>query len=405
MTLLPLSVIVVSRHRTTALLRCLKALMQQDHPATEVIVVADPAAVLPVVGLGVPIKTATFNIPNISAARNLGLSIAGGDVVAFIDDDAVAEPTWASRLVAPFADAQVVAATGFIRGRNGISYQWRALEVDAMGQDHPIKLPMAGVTLRAGTGQRAVKTTGTNCAFRAATLRAVGGFDPAFCFYLDEADANLRLAPHGLTAIVPGAQVHHGYLASERRRSDRVPLDLTQIAASTAVFTRRHAPEGLAQGKALLWQDQKARALRHMIAGRIEPRDVQRLMATLDAGWVEGMARAVGMPPPLPSGPPDFRPLDGLGPRVGAFLTGRSRQRASLFAQADRAVADGRITTVLCLSTGWRRHQHSFDSRGFWLQTGGIWGRSDRDGPRPGPATLAQRKDDERRRLADFRPV
>ena len=56
------------------------------------------------------------------------------------DDDAVAEPTWLSRLSAPFANAKVVAATGFIRGRNGFSFQWQACEVDAQGIDHPLDI-------------------------------------------------------------------------------------------------------------------------------------------------------------------------------------------------------------------------------------------------------------------------
>ena len=37
------SVIVVCRHRNFDLLRCLAALAQLDHPAFEVVVVADPA--------------------------------------------------------------------------------------------------------------------------------------------------------------------------------------------------------------------------------------------------------------------------------------------------------------------------------------------------------------------------
>ncbi|MES2906736.1 MAG: RNA polymerase factor sigma-54, partial [Pseudomonadota bacterium] len=48
---------------------------------------------------------------------------------------------------------------------------------------------------------------------------AMGGFDPAFRFYLDETDLNLRLAATGaMTAIVPVAQVHHGFAESDLQR-------------------------------------------------------------------------------------------------------------------------------------------------------------------------------------------
>lgn len=400
-----LSVIVVSRHRAAALARCLAGLRQQDHPKTEIIVIADPVGVAAVAGPGPGLKVAVFDKANISAARNAGLALAAGRVVAFIDDDAVPEPSWASRLVAPFSNASVVAATGFVRGRNGISYQWRASQIDCHGQDHNLDVPTDTTTLHTGTAQRTVKTQGTNCAFRASTLRQIGGFDPNFRFFLDEADVNLRLAAHGLTAIVPLAQVHHGFLASERRRGDRVPLSLFDIGASTAVFLRRHAPDALEQGLALMLAQQRKRALQHMITGRIEPGTVTRLIASLHHGWAEGMARPIAQLPPLAAMAPPFRPLPGLGPRPGLLLAGRSSGHDTMVKQAVRAVAAGQIVTVLSLSPGWRPHWHRFDPAGFWVQNGGLWGKSERTAPRPGMMQLQDRQRDEALRLEKFRPI
>ena len=97
------SVVVVSRGRPEALTLCLTGLGQLIHPNFEIVVVADPeglAATL-AAGWGDRVKMVSCDVPNISIARNLGIEQAAGEVVAFIDDDAVPEPTWLAALTAP----------------------------------------------------------------------------------------------------------------------------------------------------------------------------------------------------------------------------------------------------------------------------------------------------------------
>ncbi len=410
MTTVPsISVVIVSWQRPDTLRRCLLGLQQQDHPALEVCLVADTSGqtVLESLrGTGLDCRFAANPGGNISLARNIGLQLAAGDVVAYIDDDAVAEPTWASRLARAFLIPEVVAATGYTIGRNGISLQWAATETDATGQDHP--LPISPDTRRhKGTQKRAVKPVGTNCAFRRSALLAVGGFDPAYRFYLEDADMGLRLAPHGLTAVVPEALVHHAFAASSRRAANRVPTDLTEIGASTMVFLRRHAaasdvPATLARLRA----EQAARLLVHQQARRLSMADVARLTATLEAGIKDGANRPLSPLAPFDTPqPPAFLRLPGTGPKPGKVIAGRIWRRARLLDQAAKAAAAGQIVTVICMSPTPRAHRMQFTDQGFWLQTGGLFGRSTRQGPRLRLFSLKKRIAQETARVAAYRPI
>ena len=396
------SVIVVSRHRPEHLALCLRALAQLDHPDFEVIVVADPEGLA--VTEGLPIKRVAFDEANISAARNAGIAVAAAPVIAVIDDDAVPEPTWLSRLSAPFADPQVVAAGGFVRGRNGISYQWKASQTDRLGVSHALTVDEAQTSLLPPPQGGAIRTEGTNCAFRRDAVAAMGGFDPAFRFYLDETDLNLRLAASGgLTAIVPLAQVHHGFAASARRRDDRTPTDLHEIGASSAVFWRKHRPADEIPGAtARLVAEQRARLAGYVADGRLSRAALAPLLQTLTEGLRDGTTRPIDPLPAIdPAGAP-FLPF-AAGPRPRRIIAGRIWQTRTKRAEAARVVAEGAIVSLFLFAPSIRRHRVRFHPDGYWEQSGGLWGKSERDEPAFTPWRFAARLRREIARIAPFR--
>lgn len=402
------SVIIVSQGRPDHLELCLLSLRQQDHTAFEVIVVADQPGLDRVAAMGLTgeVKAQLNTIPNISVARNNGLALAAAPVCAFIDDDAVAEPTWLSRLTAPFADESVAAAGGFVRGRNGISLQWGARWIDARGSEHPLQVPQAPSVHRGAPG-RAIKTEGTNCAFRRDTICAMGGFDPAYAFYLDETDVNMRLArARAVTAIVPLAQVHHGSAPGPRRGGNRVPRSLFDIGKSTMVFLRRHVDAvDIPQAIDDAVEQQRRRVLRHMVAGNAEPRDVRRLMHSLSLGIAAGRSPDLRPLPPVVAAGVPFLPFPGTGPRPGLLLAGRPWSRRALRHRAEQAVRQGGVVTLLTLSPTVAFHHVRFVSPGIWEQRGGLFGKADRSGPLMRGVTFAKRVEEERARLRIFRPT
>jgi hypothetical protein len=50
----------------------------------------------------------------LSAGRNTGVAACTGDVVAFLDDDAAADPTWAAAMLAAYTDETVVGVGGLV---------------------------------------------------------------------------------------------------------------------------------------------------------------------------------------------------------------------------------------------------------------------------------------------------
>jgi len=403
------SVVVVSRGRPEPLRRCLTALRQLDHPEFEVVVVADAAGLWAVadMGLSALVKTERCDEANVSLARNRGIALAAGEVVAFIDDDAVPEPTWLSRLCAVFSDDRVAAAGGVVIGRNGLSVQWGPAWCDALGNRHPLEAETRTVSLHEGAPGAAVRTEGTNMAMRRALLAQMGGFDPAYRFYLDDTDLNMRQAEAGqITAIVPLAQVHHGFAAGPHRRADRVPVTLFEIGASAEVFLRRHAPPGAAGPRlASLRAEQRRRLLQHMVAGGIEPADVARLLGTFDAGVAEGRRRPLIVPPPIGAPEAAFLPLPGTGPRPPRLVAGWWWQGPALRRRARRWADEGALVTMIRLSPTTLWHRARFHPDGYWEQTGGLFGRSRRDGPLLHRAGFRARLADELERIGRIRPV
>ncbi len=377
------SIVIVSRHRPAALRRCLLAISQLDYDPYEVVIVADPASCTNMreVPQAAHAKLIPYDEANISVARNLGINAAAGAIIAFIDDDAVPEPSWLKFLIAPFAHEDTAAAGGYVRGRNGISWQYQARSVDKTGHTAPIELDKGQATILIPDNNRAIKTEGTNMAVRRDVLEKLGGFDPRFRFYLDETDLNLRLAALELcTAIVPLAQVHHGFEASARRGPDRAPRDLFEIGASWAVFLNKHCAADLRQETwGLAQASERKRALEHMVSGALEPRDVSRLMRGLRDGYAQGSAR---QPEPMqidPVAADTFLPNPPKHAIGSVVVSGRVwfRSRLRRLARSDSNV--GNIVTLILLSPTALFHRVSFTSDGYWEQSGGLFGKSERN--------------------------
>jgi GT2 family glycosyltransferase len=402
------SLIIVSRMRQAGLRRLVSSLRFQTYLNFEVIIVGDApdAGFLSDLPFANNIHYIAFDQPNISAARNIGLGYAQGEIVAFCDDDAVPDPGWLAKLVQPFVDSDVASAGGYVRARNGIEFQWTSLTCDALGEDSSIDIPeVAPFTIVPFDGTRFAKLQGTNCAFRRSALLEINGFDEGFRFFLDETDVCLRLAKIGyLSAFVPFAQVHHGFEESEQRTHARVPRNLFEIGASQRRYLAKHAPDKDHQPTMdRLFHDQNARLVSLMVDGFIEPRDVAKLLATLTSGLQHdpNVHLSGGIKEQLRV----FRSFGHKSQVEMVALAGTRLSRAKLIGGAIDLGKNGRSTMVFRFSLTSFYHKRVFDLRGFWIQTGGLFGKSKRTDKPMSHHTIKSRVLRELKEMADIFPV
>ncbi len=287
------SVVIVSHKRPMELERAVASLAYQSLTNFEIIVVADRP---PLVhhAVAAPVRYLEFAEANISRARNQGVKRSKAPIVAFCDDDCVPDPYWLERLIAPFYEERQVAATGgYVRGRNGISYQWKGVGFLQNGEDIALDVDESKPWhVFRPSKDFYVKTVGTNCAFRVNKLREIRGFDEGFHYYLDDTDINLRLQDAGYsTAIVPGAQVIHNFAQSRGRSHARIPQSLYDLGSSTNLFLRKHLPAELEINLRRFYQDQEQRLKEYFYYGRITKKQKNKLLRDLNNGLVSGAVR------------------------------------------------------------------------------------------------------------------
>jgi len=234
--------------------------------------------------------------PGLSGARNTGVELARSEIVAFLDDDAAAEPTWIEHLVAPYSDPSVLGCGGkVVPALGGPRPGWWPLEFDWVIGCSYLGMPQVRTDVR--------NVIGANMSARRNAVVEVGGFPdgigrvgtrPVGC---EETDLFIRLArsvPGARIVYEPAARVHH-----------RVP----PARLTWRYFQARCLAEGLSKA---------------LVAGRLGPADAlaserAHALRILPAGMARGLRegaprRALAM-------------ASGLALTAGGYAAGRTTRR------------------------------------------------------------------------------
>lgn len=205
-----ISVIIATRERPESLRKCLSHVFVQDYSAYEVIVIDnspnDQCQKVVTEFVSARHLKGSHRTDNVASLRNIAISNALGDILAFIDDDTYVTQGWLNAFATVFIDPAVGGATGRVITPGVLEENSSNIARLSPSGEY------VGSSLN-NTWPQIVEVDhlpGCNMAVRRAMIKQLGGFDPLMHFSREDIELGLRIKAAGYRLVFqPAAVVHH----------------------------------------------------------------------------------------------------------------------------------------------------------------------------------------------------
>jgi hypothetical protein len=227
------------------------------------------------------------------------MSLAAGDILIFIDDDALpASADWVLAYRRFFAEPRnsscAAVGSAVINSIDGHREFFHGSTSEYAEQS-----PQDGALFRPASGGWVVRgVMGCNFALLASAAREVGGFDENISYYLDETDLCFRLSDHGYSIeFLENNAVFHAS-APGNARTSKIRKNWRVISRSDTYFCIKNCPDRLLPKLAMIWRTARWKhfpylAYRALPKPGISRTRMVRYLALTYAGMLEGMWRGL----------------------------------------------------------------------------------------------------------------
>lgn len=210
-----MSIVVATYNRFKDLRECLSSIFSLKTKPYEVIVVdSNSTDGTKTLRDSFHIKFVSTSKRNLPYARNLGISMANGDVVAFLDDDVVVHKEWLNQIIESYVDKSVGGVGGRVIPYGKSAKLYLKISKCDVGKVYSNGLVIGNFDVPSQSLLEVDSLLGCNMSFRRELLLRLKGFDENYAGtgYRDDTDMCIRIRKLGYKILYnPKALVWHKF--------------------------------------------------------------------------------------------------------------------------------------------------------------------------------------------------